>query len=74
MARILVADDEEGLRSFIAEVLETEGHEVVTVPDGAAAIAELSKRGFDLVVTDLKMPKTDGMSVLRHVRAEQRSW
>jgi two-component system response regulator FlrC len=71
VALVLVADDEEGLRSFIAEALESEGHEVVTVADGAEAIATTARRAFDVVVTDLKMPRADGLAVLDHVRAEQ---
>ena len=71
MPRILVVDDEEGLREFVAESLESEGHHVTTAADGAEAYELLCKRGFDAVVTDLKMPKLDGMELLRRVRSEQ---
>ncbi|MCX5741553.1 MAG: sigma-54 dependent transcriptional regulator [Proteobacteria bacterium] len=71
MARILVADDEAGLREFLTDALELDHHTVVTARDGAEASKLLDERGFDLVLTDLKMPKLDGMSVLRKVRAEQ---
>ncbi len=69
MARILVADDEEGLRRFIADALETEGHKVTRVADGRAALHELAARAFHLLITDLRMPDVDGMQLLRTARA-----
>jgi len=71
MARILVADDEGGIREFVADALELDAHVVVQAPDGRAAAKLLDERGFDVVITDLKMPGLDGMSLLRKVRAEQ---
>src|SRR5580704_18427836 len=71
MARILVADDEPGLREFLADALALDDHVVVTAPDGRAAAKLLDERGFDLVITDLKMPGMDGMQLLRKVRSEQ---
>jgi two-component system response regulator FlrC len=71
MARILVADDEPGLREFLADSLELEGHEVVAAADGAEAAKLLDERGFDLVITDLNMPVMGGMDLVRKVSAEQ---
>ncbi|MBL0216018.1 MAG: sigma-54-dependent Fis family transcriptional regulator [Myxococcales bacterium] len=71
MARILVADDEAGLREFITDTLELDEHTVVAAKDGKEAAKILEERGFDLLLTDLKMPGMDGMSLLRKVRAEQ---
>ena len=71
MARILVADDEAGLREFITDSLELDEHTVVAAKDGKEAAKHLDERGFDLVLTDLKMPGMDGMQLLRKVRAEQ---
>src|SRR5690349_14697185 len=71
MARILVADDEAGLREFIADSLGLDDHSVVPAKDGKEAAKLLDERGFDLVLTDLKMPGLDGMALLRKVRAEQ---
>src|SRR5262245_24299436 len=71
MARILVADDEAGLREFITDSLELDEHTVVPAKDGKEAAKLLDERGFDLVLTDLKMPGLDGMQLLRKVRAEQ---
>jgi two-component system response regulator AtoC len=69
--RILVADDEEGVRTFLAETLERAGHEVTQVADGAAALRAAREEPFDVVLTDLRMPGTDGMAVVRAVRTEQ---
>src|SRR5688572_18401075 len=71
MAKILVADDEAGLREFITDTLELDEHVVVPAKDGLEASKLLDERGFDLVLTDLKMPGLDGMAILRKVRAEQ---
>src|SRR3954447_10357215 len=71
MARILVADDEPGLREFLVDSLELDDHTVVAAKDGREAARLLDERGFDLVLTDLKMPGLDGMAILRKVRAEQ---
>jgi DNA-binding NtrC family response regulator len=67
----LVADDEEGVRTFLAEALERSGHEVVQVPDGLSALRAAREEPFDVVVTDLRMPGADGMTVVRTVRTEQ---
>jgi two-component system response regulator FlrC len=70
VARILVADDEEGLRDFVAEALEDDGHVVTRAADGAEALQQLARATFDLVITDLRMPRVDGLAVLQRVRAE----
>ena len=71
MERVLVVDDEESIRTFIAEVLELEGLRVTAAPDGAAAVRLLQQSTFHLLITDLRMPNLDGMALLRKVRAEQ---
>ncbi|MEM7247269.1 MAG: sigma-54 dependent transcriptional regulator [Acidobacteriota bacterium] len=71
MARILIADDEEGIRLFLSEVLAEEGHEVTTAEDGAVALELLQARGFDLLLTDLSMPRMDGLELLRRAKDEQ---
>jgi DNA-binding NtrC family response regulator len=63
--RILIAEDKESLRHVLAETLETEGYAVAEAGDGEEAIQKISKERFDLVLTDLKLPKKDGMEVLR---------
>jgi two-component system, NtrC family, response regulator AtoC len=69
--RILVVDDEEGVRSFIAESLEREGHEIEQAGDGEAGLSAAREEPFDVVITDLKMPKLDGMGLVRALRTEQ---
>src|SRR4051812_46574366 len=71
MARILVVDDEEGVRSFVAEALESEGNEVQTAADGDQAAFALDQQAFDVVVTDLSMPGRDGLALLAKIRTEQ---
>lgn len=71
MARILVVDDEEGLRSFLAETLELDGHQVEEAGDGLEALKKLEKESFHVLVTDLKMPRLDGLGLLSRVRADQ---
>ena len=67
--RILVADDEAIIRKSFARALADDGFEVEAAADGEAAIELLGQQPFDLVITDLRMPKADGREVLRHVKA-----
>jgi DNA-binding NtrC family response regulator len=66
---ILVADDEASIRDALAELLRDEGYEVTTVADGLAAITAIDEGNHDIVMTDLRMPGADGLTVLRHARA-----
>lgn len=68
MERVLVVDDEEGIRSFIGEVLEGEGLRVTLAGDGEVAARLLEHESFHLMITDLKMPRMDGMSLLQRAR------
>src|SRR5215475_5002798 len=69
MARILVCDDEEGMRAFVARALQLEGHMTVQAEDGAHALEILSadEVGFDLIVTDIRMPVMDGIALALNV-------
>ncbi len=71
MARVLVVDDDSGVRSFLADALELGGHDVEQAADGAAGLLALRRAAFDLVLTDLKMPGVDGLELLATVRREQ---
>ncbi|MFO0659710.1 MAG: sigma-54 dependent transcriptional regulator [Polyangiaceae bacterium] len=71
MARILVVDDEEGVRSFVADSLSLDAHDVHVASGGQAALVLLQRHAFDLVITDLKMPGVDGLGVLRAARASK---
>lgn len=66
--KILLADDERGIRLTLAEDLEDAGHEVVAVEDGELAMREIKKQKFDCLISDVVMPKVDGMSLLRFAR------
>jgi two-component system response regulator PilR (NtrC family) len=66
--RILVVDDEKIKRVTLADDLATQGHEVVMAGDGEEALEKLSQGRFDVVVTDLKMPKLDGLELLKRIK------
>lgn len=68
--KILVADDEQIKRVTLAHDLAAQGHEVVEAADGAEALAHLQRGRFDVVVTDLKMPKIDGVELLKHIKSD----
>src|SRR3954453_8242385 len=67
--RVLVVDDELSLRKVLAATLQREGYEVQVACDGEEALGALDRDGADVVVTDLVMPKMDGLSLLRKVVA-----
>ncbi|MCS7023238.1 MAG: sigma-54 dependent transcriptional regulator [Bryobacteraceae bacterium] len=68
--RILVVDDEEGLRRVTQLKLKQGGYDAVTAADGAAALDILARQPQDLVITDLKMPGMSGMELLRRIKDE----
>ena len=67
-ARVLVVDDDGGIRQTLAEILEAEGSKVETAADGALALAEIEKGGLDVVLTDVVMPNMDGYELFTTVR------
>jgi DNA-binding NtrC family response regulator len=69
VSRVLIVDDEAGVRFTLTEVVEDLGHDVVAVADGPAALA--AARDSDLVLTDLSMPGMDGFELLARLRAER---
>ncbi|MBS2027661.1 MAG: response regulator [Deltaproteobacteria bacterium] len=71
-ARILVADDALTTRALMRSVLELAGYEVAIAPDGEAAFELLQKGKFDLVVSDVQMPRLDGLGLCRRIRADQK--
>ncbi len=68
--RILVVDDEPGLRHMVASYLESDGFEVVEAADGDTSLHLFRERRPDLVLLDVVMPGLDGLEVLRIIRAE----
>lgn len=67
-SRILVVDDEESIREFLEIMLKKEGYEVTTAEDGLVAQELLAKKSFDMVISDMQMPKVTGIELLKHVR------
>jgi len=70
---ILVADDNADVLGLVKAVLERSGFDVVTVSDGAQALASVDQRKPDLAVLDITMPEIDGLEVLRRLRADVRT-
>src|SRR6185503_15452258 len=68
MEKILIVDDEPSMRDLLNILLSRAGYLVTTVEDGEDAVAQIGKEIFDLVITDLKMPKLSGLDVLKAVR------
>jgi len=68
-ARVLIADDEDGLRWVLEKGLRQAGYEVTAVRDGDEALRAFSEAPFDLVFLDIRMPGTDGLTVLAKLRA-----
>jgi diguanylate cyclase (GGDEF)-like protein/putative nucleotidyltransferase with HDIG domain len=64
MAKILIADDEEALRLIITRQLRRSGHDVTAAEDGMVALEHLKSSTFDVVVSDMKMPRLNGMDLL----------
>ncbi len=68
MSTLLIVDDEQSMRDFLAIMLKKEGYEVDMVEDGDEAIKAIEEDIYDLVITDIKMPGRSGLEVLRHVK------
>ena len=66
---ILIADDEESIRWVLERACTQQGHSVVAVGSGTAALAELRARPFDVALIDIKMPDLSGLDVLQQARA-----
>ena len=69
VARILIVDDDAIDRMIMESLLGDEGHELAFAEDGAAALALYQKRAFDLVLTDLVMPKLNGLRLIKELIA-----
>lgn len=70
MPRFLVADDNLAIRTLLTEILEGNGHEVETAPNGLAAAKCLQNRIFDVLITDIFMPEKDGIELIMEVRTQ----
>ncbi len=68
MAKILVVDDDQGMREFLEIMLNREGYGVTVAVNAEKALARFQREQFDLVITDLKMPGVDGLEFLKRVK------
>ena len=68
MAKILVVDDDQGMREFLEILLTREGYKVSSATGGKEAIGLCKRNKFDLAITDLKMPRVDGIDVLKSIK------
>lgn len=71
--RVLIIDDDPGIRRMIRVNLECIGHEVFDAPDGAVGMAEFKRRNYDLIICDINMPNKDGLEMIRQLRASKQS-
>ncbi|HEV8457500.1 MAG TPA: sigma-54 dependent transcriptional regulator [Methylomirabilota bacterium] len=69
--RILIADDEDGLRWVLEKGFRGAGYQVTAVKDGAAALREAEAQPFDMILLDIRMPGIDGLTLLKQVRARR---
>ncbi|MFH0899381.1 MAG: HD domain-containing phosphohydrolase [Pseudomonadota bacterium] len=69
--RVLVVDDEQVIREILSDFLTLEGYVVKTVEDGETALRELRLRPYDLVISDLKMPRLGGLELLERIASEK---
>ncbi len=68
MAKILICDDEPGLRAVIKRYASFEGHEVTEAGDGMEAVEVCQKKEFDIIIMDIMMPELDGFSAVKEIR------
>jgi CheY-like chemotaxis protein len=66
--RILVVDDTEIMRDLLAEVLHNDGYQVDKAPDGILAVEMVARNQYDLVITDMHMPRQNGLITARQIR------
>ncbi|OLP42958.1 response regulator [Rhizobium oryziradicis] len=70
MAKILITEDEDGLRSFVARALRMDGHETHEAADGAEGLEKLSMASFDLLLSDIRMPVMDGIELAHRAHGD----
>ena len=71
MAKILIIDDERGIRNTLREILVDEGHNVEVAENGINGLQMATKNAYDLIFSDIKMPEMDGMEVLAAIKATE---
>ena len=68
MARILVAEDDDAMRQFLAVALARAGHDIVAVEDGDIAARTIEQDHYDILLSDIRMPVVDGLALARAAR------
>ena len=71
MAKILIVDDEQGIRDVLREYLELDGYEVGEAVDGMDAIKQAKAGDYDLIIMDVMMPKLDGYSAVKEIKKDK---
>src|SRR5215510_13361646 len=69
MARILITEDEDSLRSFVARALRLDGHETDEAADGAEGLEKLKEGAYDLLLSDIRMPVMDGIELAHQAKS-----
>lgn len=72
MSKVLLVDDEAGIREILREYLEINGYEVTEAKDGLEAIHQFRKENYDVIILDVMMPKIDGWAVCKEIRADSK--
>ncbi len=70
--KIMVVDDEAGIRKLLFDVLSGEGFKVTLAKDGIDSLLQMKNRCFDLLITDMNMPRLDGIGLLKTMKKEGR--
>jgi len=73
MAKLLIIDDERGIRNTLREILADEGHEVEVAENGKTGLEMAQAKSYDLIFSDIKMPEMDGMEVLEKIVESRKS-
>jgi CheY-like chemotaxis protein len=68
---ILIVDDEPFIVQLMADTLSAEGYVVDTAADGVAALEQISERSYDLILSDLRMPRVDGVALYRELESSR---
>ena len=71
LRRVLIVDDEEALRHMLVLLLKRKGYEATAVASGEQALAELEARSYDVVLSDIRMPKLDGLELVDEIKQRE---
>lgn len=68
MAKILVVDDDQGIRNTLKDILEFEGYQIEEAADGMECLVKVKQGSYDVIIMDIKMPKLDGMEAIERIQ------